>query len=118
MELDFKNDITDGQEDASRPAPGAPTSTNYRSSRHIIEFNNMLFEYVSQRYADQPTIAGTYKDYLQALPGNIGNKPPGYVRLYTGNYGQLSSDPFIHRLLEEQGDLQGRESDKIDTLTF
>lgn len=118
VELDFKNDITDGQEDASRPAPGAPTSTNYRSSRHIIEFNNMLFEYVSQRYADQPTIAGTYKDYLQALPGNIGNKPPGYVRLYTGNYGQLSSDPFIHRLLEEQGDLQGRESDKIDTLTL
>ena len=118
VELDFKNDITDGLEDASRPAPGAPTSTNYRSSRHIIEFNNMLFEYVSQRYADQPTIAGTYKDYLQALPGNIGNKPPGYVRLYTGNYGQLSSDPFIHRLLEEQGDLQGRESDKIDTLTL
>ncbi|MBR6946948.1 MAG: UvrD-helicase domain-containing protein, partial [Muribaculaceae bacterium] len=118
VELDFKNDITDGLEDASRPAPGAPTSTNYRSSRHIIEFNNMLFEYVSQRYADQPTIADTYKDYLQALPGNIGNKPPGYVRLYTGNYGQLSSDPFIHRLLEEQGDLQGRESDKIDTLTL
>ena len=121
VDLDFKNDITDGLDESSRPGPGEPTSTNYRSSRHIIEFNNGLFAFVSQRYADQPTIAGTYQDYLQGMPGNIDKKKlPGYVKLYTGKYHLLAHDPFIHDILSQQGELPASEEElsKIDTLTL
>lgn len=112
VDEDFKDDITDGLDAASRPVPGEPTSTNYRSSRHIIEFNNHLFEHISQHYSGQPTITGTYQDYRQAMPGNIDSKLPGYVRLYTDNYSQLADDPFIHSCLAEQGDLTGEDEDK------
>ena len=120
VDQDFKNDITDGLDAGNRPAPGEPTSTNYRSSRHIIEFNNDLFEFISQRYSDQPTISGTYQDYRQAMPNNIDKKPPGYVRLYTGNYHELAGDPFIRPILEAQGDLPSSEDDlaQVDTLTL
>ena len=119
VDQDFKDDITDGLTVATRPAPGEPTSTNYRSTRHIIEFNNGLFEYVTQRYADQPTIAGTYQDYRQAMPGNIDNKPPGYVRLYTSDYHQLAKEPFINAILKAQGELPHEdELAKVDTLTL
>ena len=119
VDEDFKDDITDGLDAASRPAPGEPTSTNYRSSRHIIEFNNHLFEHISRHYSGQPTITGTYQDYRQAMPGNIDSKLPGYVRLYIDNYGQLADDPFIHDLLAEQGDLTDNGEDKDpDTLTL
>ena len=120
VDQDFKNDITDGLDASSRPAPGEPTSTNYRSSRHIIEFNNDLFEYISTRYTGQPTITGTYQDYRQAMPGNIDKKPPGYVRLYTDSYHGLAYDPFIRPILEVQGDLPANEDDlkQVDTLTL
>ena len=119
VDQDFQNDITDGLDDNSRPAPGAPTSTNYRSSRHIIEFNNSLFEHITRHYADQPTISGTYQDYLQAMPDNIDEKKlPGFVRLYTDKYHELANDGFIHNILAEQGDLpgEGEPLNGIDTL--
>ena len=119
VDLDFKNDITDGLDENSRPAPGEPTSTNYRSSRRIIEFNNSLFEHITQRYADQPTICGTYQDFLQAMPDDIDKKKlPGYVRLYTDRYQELANDGFIHDILAEQGDLpgEGEPLNGIDTL--
>ena len=119
VDLDFKNDITDGLDDDSRPAPGEPTSTNYRSCRHIIEFNNSLFEHISQHYADQPMVTGTYRDYLQGMPPGIDEKKlPGYVRLYTDKYHELAKDEFIRGILAEQGDLpgEGDSQNSIDTL--
>ena len=122
VDLDFRNDITDGLDDDSRPAPGEPTSTNYRSCRHIIEFNNGLFEYVSQLYADQPTIAGTYQDYRQAMPANIDQKKlPGFVRLYTDKYHLLAGkDQFIRSILAEQGELPATDEElkELDTLAL
>lgn len=119
VDQDFKNDITDGLDKSSRPSPSEPTSTNYRSSRHIIEFNNALFGHITQRYADQPTICGTYQDYLQALPDGIDKKKlPGFVRLYTGKYHELANDGFIRNILAELGELpgDGEPLDSIDTL--
>ena len=120
VDQDFKNDITDGLDANSRPLPGEPTSTNYRSSRNIIEFNNDLFEYIIQRYAGQLTITNTYQDYRQAMPDNIDKKPTGYVRLYTGKYHELARDPFIRPVLEAQGDLPASEDalEQVDTLTL
>ena len=120
VDQDFRNDITDGLDASNRPGPGEPTSTNYRSSRHIIEFNNALFEFITQRYADQPTIAGTYQDYRQAMPANIDKKLPGYIRLYTGNYHELANDSFIRPLLQAQGDLPSSADalEQVDTLTL
>ena len=122
VDQDFRNDITDGLDDDSRPAPGEPTSTNYRSCRHIIEFNNGLFQYISQLYADQPTIAGTYQDYRQAMPANIDKKKlPGYVRLYTDNYHLLAGkDDFIRGILAEQGELPSTDEGlkELDTLAL
>ena len=75
---------------------GAPRSVNYRSSRNIIEFNNSLFEYVRQHYGDNPVVTTTYGDVRQGLsPGIDEKKVPGYVRVFTGNYGQLLDDSVI-----------------------
>jgi ATP-dependent exoDNAse (exonuclease V) beta subunit len=73
-----------------------PNSTNYRSSRHIIEFNNDLFEFMSSQFADYPTVQATYRDVRQAMPPKIDEKKvPGYVRLFTGDYRSLLNDDFI-----------------------
>ena len=75
---------------------GAPRSVNYRSSRNIIEFNNSLFEFVRHHYGDNPVVTTTYGDVRQGLsPGIDVKKVPGYVRVLTGNYGQLLTDPVI-----------------------
>ena len=75
---------------------GAPRSVNYRSSRNIIEFNNSLFEFVRHHYGDNPVVTTTYGDVRQGLsPGIDVKKVPGYVRVITGNYGQLLTDPVI-----------------------
>ena len=76
--------------------PGKPTSTNYRSSRHIIEFNNRLFEYIRQRYSAYPAVADSYQDVRQAMPADVDQKKvPGYVRIHLGNYKGLLQDPVI-----------------------
>ena len=75
---------------------GAPRSVNYRSSSNIIKFNNSLFEFVRQHYGDNPVVTTTYGDVRQGLsPGIDEKKVPGYVRVLTGNYGQLLADPVI-----------------------
>ena len=112
VEADFFNDITDGLTPDTRPKPGEPKSTNYRSSRKIVEFNNCLFDYISQRYNGDEAIRNTYKDFLQALPPNVDQKPAGYVRLFTDHYNHLASDPFIHDQLVKEGLLP--EGDGVD----
>lgn len=81
VDIDFKDDIY-------RPDTqhGGPSSTNYRSSEHIIRFNNDLFQAMLAEYRNTPTVAGTYADVEQSLPPNIGHKLPGYVRLLLGGY--------------------------------
>ena len=125
VEDDFKLDITDGLTPETRPGADEPKSTNYRSSEKIIEFNNNLFEYVLQRYSGDEAVKSTYKDYLQAMPPNIGKKLPGYVRLFTNHYERLAADAFIHETLEREGVLrqaggddgdEGKDKDKKDEL--
>ena len=84
VDADFANDIY-------RPAvkPGEPTSFNYRSSENVIRFNNSLFAAMLGEYRGTPTVAETYADVEQGLPGNIGKKVPGYVRLMLGGYDRL-----------------------------
>ena len=95
VDEDFKGQITDGLTPDERPAPGEPTSTNYRSSRHIIEFNNRLFEKIG-KFFDNPTVALTYQDVRQGLsPGVDEKRVPGYVRVLTGNYSGLLEDEMI-----------------------
>ena len=91
---DFAADITDG-----RPAGAAaagPSSTNYRSSRNIIEFNNCLFRFLQERFSDRSPVVGTYSDIEQGMPRGIDeDKLPGYVRLMTGNYKRVLDDETI-----------------------
>ncbi len=97
---DFADDINDGLA-ASRDSD-QPTSTNYRSSRTIIEFNNSLFEYMLERYRDNPVVNATYQDVKQGMPANIDEKLPGYVRLFTANANRLLDDEFISAAMDRQ----------------
>ncbi len=95
---DFKDDITDGRQHAS--GDGGPSSTNYRSSRNIIEFNNALFEFLKDRFQDRPPVVGTYADIEQGMPKNIDtDKLPGYVRLITANYKHLLENDVVKSAL-------------------
>ena len=89
---DFNGYITDGRRDADPAKPEGPSSTNYRSSRHIIEFNNELFAFLNGKFQDRSSVVDTYGDVEQGMPRDIDTgKLPGYVRLMTANYGaQLS----------------------------
>ena len=72
--LDFARDIDDGRPAGSAAGendPSAPTSTNYRSSRNIIDFNNALFEFMRARFSDRGPVVTTYCDILQGKPDGI-----------------------------------------------
>lgn len=99
---DFAADITDGRShDADHPDDSGPTSTNYRSSRHIINFNNRLFEFLRDVFQDRPSVVGTYGDIEQAMPANIDGKAPGYVSLMAANYKRLLDDPVVRAALPD-----------------
>ena len=88
--------------------PDEPTSTNYRSSSNIIDFNNSLFEFIRQIYPQFP------EDVVQGKPKGIHEKKvPGYVRLISGNYDKLLEDPVI----SETSAIGAEVSDKADLLT-
>ena len=98
---DFAGDITVGRNhDASRPDDG-PASTNYRSSRNIITFNNKLFEFLRDKFLSRQPVVGTYCDIEQGMPGNIDTKAPGYVRLMAANYKRLTDDDRMRAALPE-----------------
>jgi len=91
VDSDFKDDIYQPPRD-----PDAPASTNYRSSRRVIEFNNALFAFMRERYSSVPTVEATYQDVEQGFPVDIDEKKvPGYVRVMLGDY---------KRVLSGQGD--------------
>lgn len=95
---DFGPYIYDDRQEATGPQDGdtPPTSTNYRSSRRVIEFNNSLFAYLRQRFADRSIVQTTYGDVKQGMPPGIdSSKVEGYVRLMTGDYRQLLQDEVI-----------------------
>ncbi len=100
VDADFKDDIY-------RPPvkPGEPTSTNYRSSRNIIEFNNRLFTAMLGEYNGTAEVAATYADVEQGKPASVDRKVPGYVRLMLGGYGQLvepgRSDVKVYDILPD-----------------
>ena len=97
VDKDFGNDITH-QEDgrAGEVRDGGPSSVNFRSSRHIIEFNNDFFEDVMRGFSDQPVVEMTYHDVEQGFSPAIDEKKvPGYVRVHTGNYRGLLDDELI-----------------------
>ncbi len=88
--------------------PGEPTSTNYRSSSNIIDFNNSLFEFIRQLYPEFP------EDVVQGKPKGIDEKKvPGYVRLLPGNYGALMEDAVIR----ETSSIGNEVPEKVDLLT-
>ena len=94
---------------------GKPTSTNYRSSRRIIEFNNSLFGFIRQRYAEFPAVQASYQDVAQDMPANIDSKKvPGYVRLHLGDYKTLLQDPVIQTASTTSASGGGG---KVDVLT-
>ena len=98
---DFAANITDGRNhDASQP-DGGPASTNYRSSRNIITFNNKLFEFLRDVFQDRPPVVGTYADIEQGMPADIDDKAPGYVRLMAANYKRLTDDERVRAALPE-----------------
>lgn len=106
VDVDFKDEIYQPNVE-----PGKPTSTNYRSSRHIIEFNNALFEAVKDVYSDTSVVVSTYADVMQGIPNKIDDKKlPGYVKLILGGYQHLAdvSQPTS----TEKGD----EVDVLDVL--
>ncbi len=89
--------------------PGEPTSTNYRSSSNIIDFNNSFFEFIRQLYPEFP------EDVVQAKPKDIDEKKvPGYVRLLPCNYGKLMMDPVISEAAAIGSD--DYDPDKVDLL--
>ena len=102
---------------------GEPTSTNFRSSRHIVGFNNLMFEKVMDEYRDNPAVLGTYADVEQALPPNIDDKVPGYVKLMLGDYDRLMEDETINQavaLLQdktaEQDEAAAEKAPSLDVL--
>ena len=97
---DFAGEITDGRKhDASQPDDDRPTSTNFRSSRTIIDFNNRLFQFLLDQYRDRPPVVGTYADIEQGMPPDIDTKAPGYVCLMAANYKRLADDDVVRETL-------------------
>ena len=89
--------------------PGEPTSTNYRSSSNIIDFNNSLFEFIRLRYPQFP------EDVVQGKPKGINEKKvPGYVRFLPGNYDLLLQDEVIATAAAIGVD----DTDKVDLLAI
>ena len=85
VDIDFKDEIYQPIVEK-----GKPTSTNYRSSRHIVLFNNAFFEAVKETYRDTSVVVSAYSDVQQGLPNKIDEKKaPGYVKLFLGGYHQL-----------------------------
>ena len=98
---DFRHYIDDGrQATPDSNDPDQPTSTNYRSSPKVIEFNNRLFCFLRDRYAGRPTVQSTYADIVQAIPD--GDKVPGYVRIVTNNFAAALSYPKIKATVAEE----------------
>ena len=90
--------------------PGEPTSTNYRSSSNIIDFNNSLFEFIRGLYPEFP------EDVVQGKPNGIHEKKvPGYVMLLPGNYNKLMQDDVISEAAAIGND--DFNPDKVDMLT-
>ncbi len=111
---DFKDDVTSGRQQGD--GDGLPTSTNYRSSRNIIEFNNSLFEFLKAKFQDRPPVVGTYGDIVQGMPGNIDTaKVPGYVRLIAANLNHLLESDVVAASLP--ADFQPEEDRDVDVLT-
>ena len=111
---DFKDDVTSGRQQGDDD--GQPTSTNYRSSRNIIEFNNSLFEFLKEKFQDRPPVVGTYGDIVQGMPGNIDTaKVPGYVRLIAANLNHLLESDVVAAALP--ADFQPEEGRDVDVLT-
>lgn len=111
---DFKDDVTSGRQQGDDD--GQPTSTNYRSSRNIIEFNNSLFEFLKEKFQDRPPVVGTYGDIVQGMPGNIDTaKLPGYVRLIAANLNHLLESDVVAAALP--ADFQPEEGRDVDVLT-
>ena len=114
VDADFGGDITN-REDGSvnaHEAPGAPSSTNYRSSRHIVEFNNSFFEDLKAQFDDVDVVAMTYRDVIQGLsPAVDEKKVPGYVKVLTGNYKGLLDDSLIAQAAAAAGQDTGDEVD-------
>ena len=98
VDRDFSRDITHREDESDgTEQQGGPSSINYRSSRHIIEFNNDFFEEVMQDFGDQPVVAMTYQDVEQGFsPGIDEKRVPGFVRVHTGNYRGLLDDELIN----------------------
>ena len=108
VDRDFATDILLPQAE-----PGKPTSTNFRSSRRIIEFNNCLFEFIRQRYVAFPAVQASYQDVCQGMPDDIDRKKvPGYVRLHLGDYKSLLQGPVIQAAAATSPD----SGDKVDVL--
>ena len=98
VDRDFDRDITHHEDDSAGVArEDGPSSVNYRSSRHIIEFNNDFFTDVMQGFSDQHVVEMTYRDVEQGFsPGIDEKKVPGYVRVHTGNYRGLMDDEVMN----------------------
>lgn len=118
--LDFVRDIDDGRPAGSAAGendPSAPTSTNYRSSRNIIDFNNALFEFMRARFNDRGPVVTTYCDILQGKPDGIDtDKVPGYIRLMTGQFKALTDDEVIAAALPPDFSPPAERAD-VDVLT-
>lgn len=114
VDTDFKDDIYQPSRD-----PGAPASTNYRSSRRIIEFNNALFAFMRERYSSVPTVDATYQDVEQGFPDDIDEKKvPGYVRVMLGDYKRvLERQCDEDASAEDNGEAaDGQDVDVLDVL--
>ena len=117
VDIDFKDDIYYNV--SGSDAPDIPASTNFRSSRNIIGFNNDLFEFMSSQFSHYPAVLATYSDVRQAMPPGIDEKKvPGYVRLLTGDYKSLLNDDFISGAMLPADLQQGDEEEDLDVLTL
>ena len=75
---------------------GQTKSTNYRSSRTIVEFNNRLFVNMRENYRNFPAVVTAYGDVEQDLPADVDEaKVPGWVRVYLDNYKGLLALPVV-----------------------
>ena len=111
---DFKDDVTSGRQQGEDD--DQPTSTNYRSSRNIIEFNNSLFKFLKDKFQDRPPVVSTYGDIVQGMPDNIDTaKVPGYVRLIAANLNHLLQSDVVAATLPP--DFTVNEGNDVDVLT-
>ena len=112
VNTDFKNHIYQPQVN-----PDSPASINYRSSRHIIEFNNALFAYLRERFADVPTVAATYQDVKQGFPEGIDEKKvPGFVRVMLGDYKRVLSGQGDQAAEGAEGNAAQEDVDVLEVL--